>query len=187
MTKEQKARSLSGHAIRRKRLIPSAHCSKCGKVRKTEGHHDDYDKPLEVVWLCRSCHMIEDGRMDIIHIKKKQPPKKCKICGRLKKPMRKGRCHACNEYLVRHGIERPFISDDGRREKTEALKNLPCIRCGRPAGIVGKPIKGYCTSCYTYVWRQKKSQRCHLRLDIGKHMRNRSKKTAPLFESEASK
>ncbi len=31
-------------------------CTKCGNP-KSHGHHEDYSKPLEVVWLCASCHM----------------------------------------------------------------------------------------------------------------------------------
>lgn len=30
-------------------------CQKCGSA-KAEMHHEDYGKPLEVIWLCRPCH-----------------------------------------------------------------------------------------------------------------------------------
>lgn len=30
-------------------------CQRCGKDN-AEKHHEDYEKPLEVVWLCRRCH-----------------------------------------------------------------------------------------------------------------------------------
>lgn len=32
-------------------------CEQCG-CKPTDAHHDDYMKPLEVRWLCRSCHKI---------------------------------------------------------------------------------------------------------------------------------
>lgn len=31
-------------------------CEECKKMIKTQAHHDDYQKPLEVRWLCRQCH-----------------------------------------------------------------------------------------------------------------------------------
>lgn len=32
-------------------------CEKCGATEHLEKHHPDYSKPLEVLTLCRSCHM----------------------------------------------------------------------------------------------------------------------------------
>lgn len=37
------------------RLVPKP-CEKCG-AEKVEKHHQDYARPLDVVWLCRPCHM----------------------------------------------------------------------------------------------------------------------------------
>ena len=30
-------------------------CNICGEVN-VQGHHEDYSRPLEVIWLCCSCH-----------------------------------------------------------------------------------------------------------------------------------
>lgn len=35
-------------------------CEVCGK-RKSEAHHEDYSKPLEVTWLCRKHHQEADA------------------------------------------------------------------------------------------------------------------------------
>ena len=36
-------------------VLARQRCSDCG-AEKTDAHHSDYDKPLEVIWLCKSCH-----------------------------------------------------------------------------------------------------------------------------------
>jgi len=32
-------------------------CVKCGSDKNVEGHHEDYDKPKELTWLCKVCHL----------------------------------------------------------------------------------------------------------------------------------
>ena len=41
-------------AIKSGELVRSP-CSKCGDVNSL-AHHEDYDKPLEVIWFCQPCH-----------------------------------------------------------------------------------------------------------------------------------
>jgi hypothetical protein len=31
-------------------------CEACGSDVEVDGHHEDYARPLDVQWLCRSCH-----------------------------------------------------------------------------------------------------------------------------------
>src|SRR5436190_12541655 len=40
---------------RKKGLLPRKPCVVCGD-KKSEGHHPDYNKPLDVVWLCQLHH-----------------------------------------------------------------------------------------------------------------------------------
>ena len=49
-----RARKVVQNALKRGRLVKSP-CGDCGAV-KVEGRHEDYSKPLEVIWLCRICH-----------------------------------------------------------------------------------------------------------------------------------
>ncbi len=40
-------------------------CVICGHP-KTERHHPDYNKPMEIIWLCHSCHKLtHTGRIKI--------------------------------------------------------------------------------------------------------------------------
>lgn len=44
-------RAVKSGKIRRPEL-----CSKCQLKTKVEGHHPDYSKPYDVIWVCRMCH-----------------------------------------------------------------------------------------------------------------------------------
>jgi len=54
---ENKARAAVGNAVRDGRLKKAEACQHCHtKEKRLVGHHEDYRKPLEVIWLCDSCH-----------------------------------------------------------------------------------------------------------------------------------
>ena len=46
-----------------KGLIKREPCRDCGATEDLEKHHPDYSEPLNIVWLCRKCHMNDDDRM----------------------------------------------------------------------------------------------------------------------------
>jgi ribosomal protein S27AE len=52
--RRQIAHNKVARAIVKGLLIPSP-CERCGNT-KSLAHHEDYDKPLEVMWLCQPCH-----------------------------------------------------------------------------------------------------------------------------------
>jgi hypothetical protein len=54
--KKHRARNLVNHAIRGGFLIKPQHCEECLLDKKLHGHHCDYNKPLDVMWLCTQCH-----------------------------------------------------------------------------------------------------------------------------------
>ena len=57
-----RAQRLLYKAVKRGDLIRPSECSRCKGNKegyKIEGHHFDYSKPLEVVWLCHNCHVDE--------------------------------------------------------------------------------------------------------------------------------
>jgi len=48
-------------AVKNGVLIRPSCCDRCRKECKPDGHHKDYSKPLDVDWLCRSCHKLWHG------------------------------------------------------------------------------------------------------------------------------
>ena len=51
------AHNVVNNAIRDGRLVKPDSCQSCGKTNsRIEGHHEDYLKPLDVSWLCTTCH-----------------------------------------------------------------------------------------------------------------------------------
>ncbi len=53
------ANSMVRNAIRTGRLVRPDKCEACKRKKKVCGHHKDYYKPLDVMWLCQPCHKKE--------------------------------------------------------------------------------------------------------------------------------
>lgn len=57
------------YAIRRGDLKKPVKCGQCHAKTLIFGHHDDYSKPLDVRWLCRSCHQAVHNELKRSKIK----------------------------------------------------------------------------------------------------------------------
>lgn len=50
------AKSVVERAVKSGKLKRPDCCSQCGKEGWIVGHHHDYTKPLDVIWVCQTCH-----------------------------------------------------------------------------------------------------------------------------------
>ena len=60
-------------AVRAGKIVKPSVCSGCGcpdTEQRMEAHHHDYSKPLDVIWLCPSCHARMDEQRRIREGKK---------------------------------------------------------------------------------------------------------------------
>jgi len=62
-----KARDAFNGAVRYGRIIRPDECSECYDKCRPEGHHWSYAKEhwLDVVWLCRGCHVAEHNKIKL--------------------------------------------------------------------------------------------------------------------------
>jgi hypothetical protein len=80
-----KARASVARAIRGKRLVRAKRCEHCGrrcKRSQIEAHHSDYAKPLEVQWLCWTCHKAADRENGTTYARRFPAPTPVIVCER---------------------------------------------------------------------------------------------------------
>lgn len=101
-----KAHNAVATAVRWGRLKPPDCCEVCKLASKVHGHHEDYSRPLEVIWVCPDCHkgLHHPHRLPKRHIpppykphhKKYQPaPKRDKLLDKAKRLRQSGKSYRC--------------------------------------------------------------------------------------------
>lgn len=111
-----------------KKVRSKTYCEKCG-CQPVDFHRKEHETdgnlrvsrmaarghPIEIIQaeidrcsaLCRSCHMKEDGRLEVlrancpIHKGMKSEPKPCIICGVPSNPVWKEKCRHCYDAIRR--------------------------------------------------------------------------------------
>ena len=58
-----KAKDLLNAAIRYGRMNRKDSCERCGSINSIQAHHEDYNKPLKVMWLCAVCHKARHAEL----------------------------------------------------------------------------------------------------------------------------
>ena len=66
---KQRARVSINNALRDGKIFRPDRCEKCDVSCTPHGHHEDYSKPLEVVWLCPDCHGARHREINAEHRK----------------------------------------------------------------------------------------------------------------------
>ena len=55
-SQKRKAWNALYYAVRKGRVTKAKSCQLCGSTENIQGHHNDYNKPLQVMWVCQKCH-----------------------------------------------------------------------------------------------------------------------------------
>jgi hypothetical protein len=56
------------YAVKTGKMVKPLYCERCSSFGRLDGHHKDYSKPLQVEWLCRSCHRERKCEWVISHL-----------------------------------------------------------------------------------------------------------------------
>lgn len=70
---KMKAQQQLRNAVKTGLVIRPTVCDNCQSGGRIDGHHEDYSKPLDVMWLCDPCHKLQHGKLVDLSLIKKDP------------------------------------------------------------------------------------------------------------------
>ncbi len=68
--------------------VKTRQCQDCKKRNAQHYHHEDYDKPLEVIPLCVSCHHVRHGKKS--HADEPKKERKLRSVARMERMIKAG-------------------------------------------------------------------------------------------------
>lgn len=100
----ERARRILRNAIMAGRITKPDYCVVCGckrSARQLHGHHTDYSKPLDVLWVCSTCHgkfhRIQDEARALL---RSEPRGTCNTCADRGPQRNCDICHDGSHYKV---------------------------------------------------------------------------------------
>jgi ribosomal protein S27AE len=66
MNARASARQKVCRAVKAGTLVRPIECPTCGGTHRIEAHHENYEKPLDVVWMCAQCHYRQHGKLPVV-------------------------------------------------------------------------------------------------------------------------
>lgn len=104
----RRARYAVSRAVRSGKLIKPKQCESCGASGVSiTGHHEDYSKHLEVMWLCRPCHFrqhLNQGEISSIKLTAEQVSEIRNSPESNRSLARRFGVHSKTIYRIRHEI-----------------------------------------------------------------------------------
>lgn len=102
-------------------------CAKCGATEKVEAHHEDYSKPLEVVWYCKEHHRQRHNEIEC----RDALPTECVEMALVWK------CRLCDYRWMVEDLGYPPVRCANRHCRSTAWYR-PKMKSGRPKTIKAK-------------------------------------------------